>query len=50
MGKSFKSEVLSGQTDRDKLEQIFKKRDKLYLYTVLAVSFLLVVCLMIIFL
>ncbi|WP_289645154.1 exodeoxyribonuclease VII large subunit [Maribacter aestuarii] len=48
--KSIKAEVLRGQTDRDKLEQIFKNREKLYLYTVLSITFLLVVCLLIIFL
>jgi exodeoxyribonuclease VII large subunit len=48
--QSIKAEVLRGQTDRDKLEQIFKNREKQYLYVLLSVSFLLIVCLLIIFL
>lgn len=47
---SIKAEVLRGQTDRDKLERIFKNREKQYLYVLLSVSFLLIVCLLIIFL
>jgi len=47
---SIKAEVLRGQTDREKLEQIFKTREKLYLYVSLSLLFLLIVCLLIIFL
>lgn len=47
---SIKAEILRGQSDKEKLEQIFKVREKQYLYILLAVSFLLLVCLLIIFL
>ncbi len=47
---SIKDEVVRGQNDKEKLEQLFKTREKLYMYVLLAISFLLIVCLFIIFL
>ncbi len=47
---SIKDEVIRGQRDKEKLEQLFKNREKLYFYALLSVTFLLIVCLLIIFL
>jgi exodeoxyribonuclease VII large subunit len=47
---SIKEEILRGQKDKDKVEQIFKTRERQYLYVSLALLFLLIVCLLIIFL
>jgi exodeoxyribonuclease VII large subunit len=47
---SIENEVIRSQKDKDKLEQLFRTREKLYLYVSLALTFLLVVCLLIIFL
>jgi exodeoxyribonuclease VII large subunit len=47
---SIKNEVIRSQNDKEKLEQLFKTREKLYLYVSLSITFLLLVCLLIIFL
>ena len=46
---SIKEEILRGQREKDKVEQIFKNRERQYLYVSLALLFLLIVCLLIIF-
>ncbi|MEP5602011.1 MAG: exodeoxyribonuclease VII large subunit [Algibacter sp.] len=46
---SIKQEVIRGQNDKDKLEQIFKNREKIYKYALLTILALLIVCLLIIF-
>lgn len=46
---SIKEEILRGERDKVKVEQIFKNRERQYLFVSLALLILLIVCLLIIF-
>ncbi len=46
---SIKDEIARSQKDKEKLEQLFKNREKLYMYALLSITFLLLVCLLTIF-
>jgi len=46
---SISNEITRGKNEKDKLEALFKNREKTYFYILMAISFLLVVCLLILF-